>query len=205
MQQLIRSENKSGRLDDQQLEQFSKDNALTMDEIRQIMEAFNLFDTNNNGSIDVEELKIGIQQLQHDAQHLAINSFLQNLIQELDIEESIQSQVNFKEFLRKVIQFFDSQNSEEDLKMIFDLFDKGNKEKITKDDLIALSKDCLLYTSDAADDMQCVDLGGRRILKKKKYQSRRISLLEFTQQNSICVAKLVQQVATPIYAPRVER
>ena len=28
-------------------------------------------------------------------------------------------------------------------------------------------KNCLLYTSDAADDMQCVDLGGRRIIKKK--------------------------------------
>eukprot|EP00825_Cyclidium_porcatum_P002692 TRINITY_DN11247_c0_g1_i2.p1 TRINITY_DN11247_c0_g1~~TRINITY_DN11247_c0_g1_i2.p1 ORF type:complete len:176 (-),score=28.00 TRINITY_DN11247_c0_g1_i2:15-542(-) len=28
---------------------------------------------------------------------------------------------------------------------------------------------CLLYTSDAADDMQCVDLGGRRIIQKKKY------------------------------------
>ena len=25
---------------------------------------------------------------------------------------------------------------------------------------------CLLYTSDAADDMQCVDLGGRRNIKK---------------------------------------
>ena len=28
---------------------------------------------------------------------------------------------------------------------------------------------CLLYTSDAADDMQCVDLGGRRIIKKKNF------------------------------------
>ena len=27
---------------------------------------------------------------------------------------------------------------------------------------------CLLYTSDAADDLPCVDLGGRRIIKKKK-------------------------------------
>ena len=27
---------------------------------------------------------------------------------------------------------------------------------------------CLLYTSDAADDLRCVDLGGRRIIKKKK-------------------------------------
>ena len=27
---------------------------------------------------------------------------------------------------------------------------------------------CLLYTSDAADDLLCGDLGGRRIIKKKK-------------------------------------
>eukprot|EP00657_Telonema_sp_P-1_P006510 TRINITY_DN2535_c0_g1_i1.p1 TRINITY_DN2535_c0_g1~~TRINITY_DN2535_c0_g1_i1.p1 ORF type:complete len:124 (-),score=59.06 TRINITY_DN2535_c0_g1_i1:11-382(-) len=27
---------------------------------------------------------------------------------------------------------------------------------------------CLLYTSDAADDLLCVDLGGGRIIKKKK-------------------------------------
>ena len=27
---------------------------------------------------------------------------------------------------------------------------------------------CLLYTSDAADERSSVDLGGRRILKKKK-------------------------------------
>src|SRR5450756_3198348 len=31
-----------------------------------------------------------------------------------------------------------------------------------------LSCICLLYTSDAADDLLCVDLGGRRIIKKKK-------------------------------------
>ena len=30
-----------------------------------------------------------------------------------------------------------------------------------------LFQTCLLYTSDAADDLLCVDLGGRRIIKKK--------------------------------------
>src|SRR5678815_6142871 len=29
-------------------------------------------------------------------------------------------------------------------------------------------QDCLLYTSDAADERSSVDLGGRRIIKKKK-------------------------------------
>ena len=34
----------------------------------------------------------------------------------------------------------------------------------------ALEADCLLYTSDAADERSSVDLGGRRIIKKKKDQ-----------------------------------
>ena len=33
-------------------------------------------------------------------------------------------------------------------------------------------KSCLLYTSDAADDLLCVDLGGRRIIKKKKLDAQ---------------------------------
>eukprot|EP01017_Pseudomicrothorax_dubius_P044221 TRINITY_DN7453_c0_g1_i9.p1 TRINITY_DN7453_c0_g1~~TRINITY_DN7453_c0_g1_i9.p1 ORF type:complete len:216 (+),score=61.63 TRINITY_DN7453_c0_g1_i9:176-823(+) len=33
---------------------------------------------------------------------------------------------------------------------------------------------CLLYTSDAADDLLCVDLGGRRIIKKKKKETRSV-------------------------------
>ena len=32
---------------------------------------------------------------------------------------------------------------------------------------------CLLYTSDAADDLLCVELGGRRVIKKKKKEKKR--------------------------------
>ena len=34
--------------------------------------------------------------------------------------------------------------------------------------VIGLAEGCLLYTSDAADERSSVDLGGRRIIKKKK-------------------------------------
>ena len=34
---------------------------------------------------------------------------------------------------------------------------------------------CLLYTSDAADDLLCVDLGGRRIIKKKKKKYNKLT------------------------------
>ena len=32
---------------------------------------------------------------------------------------------------------------------------------------------CLLYTSDAADERSSVDLGGRRIIKKKKHKEKK--------------------------------
>src|SRR5428012_14853 len=35
---------------------------------------------------------------------------------------------------------------------------------------------CLLYTSDAADDLHCVDLGGRRIIKKKQNEDEQAEL-----------------------------
>eukprot|EP00825_Cyclidium_porcatum_P021042 TRINITY_DN23599_c0_g1_i2.p2 TRINITY_DN23599_c0_g1~~TRINITY_DN23599_c0_g1_i2.p2 ORF type:complete len:151 (+),score=20.28 TRINITY_DN23599_c0_g1_i2:114-566(+) len=48
---------------------------------------------------------------------------------------------------------------------------------------------CLLYTSDAADDMQCVDLGGRRIIKKKKkrqiHQTKQMQRLKQTQLSNL--------------------
>ena len=43
-------------------------------------------------------------------------------------------------------------------------FDKSGNELLIEETFLI----CLLYTSDAADDMQCVDLGGRRIIKKKQ-------------------------------------
>ena len=38
------------------------------------------------------------------------------------------------------------------------------------EELRSLNRTCLLYTSDAADDLPCVDLGGPRLIKKKKNQ-----------------------------------
>ena len=38
----------------------------------------------------------------------------------------------------------------------------------TKGKTLEQIENCLLYTSDAADERSSVDLGGRRIIKKKK-------------------------------------
>ena len=53
---------------------------------------------------------------------------------------------------------------------------------------------CLLYTSDAADDLLCVDLGGRRIIKKKKKNKKQ------TTQNKI--NKSTKEIHTTMYNDR---
>ena len=40
--------------------------------------------------------------------------------------------------------------------------------RLSAEDIYSLNKACLLYTSDAADDLPCVDLGRRRIITKNK-------------------------------------
>ena len=46
--------------------------------------------------------------------------------------------------------------------------DKRLVAYVVPSDQIATRDPCLLYTSDAADERSSVDLGGRRIIKKKK-------------------------------------
>ena len=59
--------------------------------------------------------------------------------------------------------------------------------------LEGLNISCLLYTSDAADDLLCVDLGGRRIIKKKKqknntqhtHQYKTIYAYKYSEQKAV--------------------
>src|SRR5450756_3125775 len=74
--------------------------------------------------------------------------------------------------------------AEIEAKADFDVARVAEIEATTNHDVIAFltnvaeyvgdSSNCLLYTSDAADDLLCVDLGGRRIIKKKKQQTNTI-------------------------------
>eukprot|EP00658_Telonema_sp_P-2_P043983 TRINITY_DN3185_c0_g1_i1.p3 TRINITY_DN3185_c0_g1~~TRINITY_DN3185_c0_g1_i1.p3 ORF type:complete len:103 (+),score=7.07 TRINITY_DN3185_c0_g1_i1:786-1094(+) len=48
---------------------------------------------------------------------------------------------------------------------------------------------CLLYTSDAADEEDSVDLGGRRIIKKKKIQKLRSCHTITEQKNRMNVTE----------------
>ncbi len=46
---------------------------------------------------------------------------------------------------------------------------------------------CLLSTSDAADNMHCVDFGGRGIIKKKKNKQTSTILNSTNHKKSTCI------------------
>ena len=49
---------------------------------------------------------------------------------------------------------------------------------------------CLLYTSDAADERSSVDLGGRRIIKKKTNTIISLSMSDYTKYESMQEIKI---------------
>ena len=49
--------------------------------------------------------------------------------------------------------------------------------------IAAHARSCLLYTSDAADERSSVDLGGRRIIKKKKRETDCIVGVQHKEQH----------------------
>ena len=53
-------------------------------------------------------------------------------------------------------------------KLVVEVHETAVMEVARMKELAARLKDCLLYTSDAADERSSVDLGGRRIIKKKQ-------------------------------------
>eukprot|EP00831_Metopus_contortus_P053476 TRINITY_DN44938_c0_g1_i1.p1 TRINITY_DN44938_c0_g1~~TRINITY_DN44938_c0_g1_i1.p1 ORF type:complete len:118 (+),score=20.26 TRINITY_DN44938_c0_g1_i1:386-739(+) len=77
----------------------------------------------------------------------------EELINKIQLYES-QKEVSSSSFLSSILNSFSSLQSAE--------------SPSPQTEFQLLFKHCLLYTSDAADDTPCVDLGGRRIIKKKK-------------------------------------
>mgnify|MGYP007112119093 CR=1 FL=1 len=64
-----------------------------------------------------------------------------------------------------------------------------------------ISAPCLLYTSDAADDLLCVDLGGRRIIKKNKTETNQ---WEYVGESTETTNSVIDQHGTREWTTRRE-
>ena len=63
--------------------------------------------------------------------------------------------------------------------------DSAPEQEATEMDALLAGYPCLLYTSDAADERSSVDLGGRRIIKKKTIEEGVLLALEQDHRNKL--------------------
>ena len=108
---------------------------LTEDEILEIKEAFDLFDPEKTGYINPKELKDTMDSLGFDDRSKIIYDMLSNY------EEDEENQIDFREFLDLMTAKMSENDSKEDIKKVFKLFDEEGNGYITIDDLKRVAKE----------------------------------------------------------------
>ena len=91
-------------------------NGLTEDEVLEIKEAFDLFDTDKSGEIDVNELKQALLNLGLDTK----TQTLQNML--ADIDKNGDANIDFDEFINMMTAKMSDKDTREDLEKVFELF-----------------------------------------------------------------------------------
>lgn len=113
------------------------------EEIEEIREAFNLFDTDGNGTIDPKELKEAMQTLGFEAKNQTIYQMIS------DIDKDGTGDINFEEFLDLMTAGITNTDSKEDVQKVFNLFDDDKTGYISLQNLKRVSKDLGETMSDA--------------------------------------------------------
>lgn len=112
---------------------------LSSEEVEEIRNAFQLFDTNNTGKISPSELKQAMQSLGFDTR----NPTIYNMIAELETNDAAkQGGVSFDTFLDAVNYKLGDKESREGIRRIFELFiDDPDTKTITINALKKVSKE----------------------------------------------------------------
>ena len=108
---------------------------LTEDEIEEIKEAFDLFDTDGSGTIDPKELKSAMESLGFEAK----NQTIYQMISDLDKDGS--GAIDFDEFLDMMTARLSDKDSRDDINKVFRLFDDEKAGFITIKNLRRVAKE----------------------------------------------------------------
>merc|ERR1711906_23196 len=98
---------------------------LSEEEIEEIKEAFDLFDTDGSGNIDPKELRAAMQSLGFEAK----NQTIFQMISDLDKNKS--GAIDFEEFLDMMTARMSDKDTREDIGKVFRLFDDDTSGSIT--------------------------------------------------------------------------
>ena len=130
---------------------------MSEEEIEEIREAFNLFDTDGSGTIDPKELKSAMQSLGFEAKNQTIYQMIadidkdgsgsigmfMNYIYSFNIFTNliIWNYIDFDEFLDMMTAKMSDKDTKEDIQKVFNLFDDDQTGKISLRNLKRVAKE----------------------------------------------------------------
>ncbi|CAM4600676.1 centrin-2 isoform X1 [Lepidochelys kempii] len=108
---------------------------LTEDQKQEIREAFDLFDTDGTGNIDVKELKVAMRALGFEPKKEEIKKMIS------DIDKEGTGKISFHDFLVVMTQKMAEKDSKEEILKAFKLFDDDETGKISFKNLKRVAKE----------------------------------------------------------------
>lgn len=112
-----------------------KPQKFTEEQIEEIREAFNLFDTDGSGAIDYKELKAAMKALGFDT----TKEEMRRIIEEIDADGS--GEIEFPEFMQMMTGEMGKVDSYEAIKKLFAKFDRATKGYIDVGDVMHIAKE----------------------------------------------------------------
>ena len=112
-----------------------EERGISMEDVKQIKEAFDLFDTDGSGTIDPKELRAAMQSLGFEAK----NQTIFQMISDLDKNKS--GSIDFEEFLDMMTARMSDKDTREDISKVFRLFDDDTSGSITLRNLRRVAKE----------------------------------------------------------------
>lgn len=106
---------------------------LTEDEIREIKEAFDLFDSDNSGTIDPKEINAALASLGQDR--------TPTIFRLLSGVEELGASITFDDFLGHISERLGNRNSKDGIQRIFDLFDSDGSGSINVKNLARVARE----------------------------------------------------------------
>merc|ERR1712048_513812 len=102
---------------------------LSADEVQEVKDAFDLFDTDSSGAVSVQELVEAMQSLGLEQKNKAVF----NMIKEIDTDGS--GELEFAEFLEMMTARLDHKTPRSEIEKVFKLFDVDRTGDISLDNL----------------------------------------------------------------------
>jgi centrin-1 len=102
---------------------------LDQEQIEELKEAFNLFDTDGSGNIDAKELKAAMRALGFQVKKADVRKMI------ADIDKDDSGTIDFQEFIDMMTGKMSERDSKEEIAKVFALFDHDGQGKISFRDL----------------------------------------------------------------------